>query len=116
MGFGFIKEIEAWISIWVNRLLSRGGGLVLVRLVLESILVPLLLLSSDNRSSEGTPLVKWTSIAKSNLLGGWGLENVDLFSQSPAAKCLRPLLNNRSLWGRAMRDKYYAGNSIIDWI
>jgi hypothetical protein len=32
-----IKKVEAKISIWVNRLLSRGGRLVLLKSVLESI-------------------------------------------------------------------------------
>jgi hypothetical protein len=34
-----MRKVEARIAIWVNRILSRGGRLVLIKEVLEGILI-----------------------------------------------------------------------------
>jgi hypothetical protein len=94
-----IRKVEARIAIWVNRLLSRGGRLVLIKEVLEGILVywnsiaaiPKGILDHIRRirffflwvgqnSPGGTHLASWNSIALPKEMGGWGLKNIRLFS------------------------------------
>lgn len=66
------KKVDARITIWVNRLLSRGGRLVLFKSMLESILVywasivvvPKGILTKIRIAGlEVFPLVKWSRVA-----------------------------------------------------
>jgi hypothetical protein len=94
-----IRKVEARIAIWVNRLLSRGGRLVLIKAFLESIpiywnsiaTIPKGILDHIRRisfhflwaghnSPGGTHLTSWNSITLPKDLGGWGLKNIHLFS------------------------------------
>jgi hypothetical protein len=68
-----------------------------------------------NHNSNGIPLVKWLTIVMPKNLGGWGLKNIYLFSQSLAARSLWRLTHNFSLWGRVMRSKYLVGKSMEEW-
>ena len=94
------KKIEGRIGCWTYKFLSRGGRMVLLKPVLQSILVywatiayiPKGILQklrkklfsflwSANRHSEGVPLAKWQMLACPKDLGGWGIKNPFLFCQ-----------------------------------
>jgi hypothetical protein len=120
-----IKKIEDRINCWCHRWLSRGGRLVLVKSVLESILVYWLSIAHipksiierihrkcssflwiGSKEKDGIPLVKWSRIATLKEFGGWGLKKLHIFEQALAAKSLWRLLFNKGLWGKVMRAKY----------
>ena len=105
--------------------LSRGGRLVLLKVVLQSITVywasiayiPKAILTKKrkmcflflwtlSKKNEGTPLTKWKTIALPKELGGWGIKNPMLFCRALAAKSLwRIFQNTNTLWGRVMCSK-----------
>jgi hypothetical protein len=91
-------NIEARITCWCHRLLSRRGRLVLVKSVLESVLVYWFSISHipkgildkmrrkcfrsvwmGKRKAEGIPIVKWIGTTKPKEAGGWGLRNIYSF-------------------------------------
>jgi hypothetical protein len=93
-----INKMEDRITCWCNRWIYRGGRLVLVKSVLESILVywssiahvPKGILDrmrkccysflwTGRRAQEGIPLVKWERIARLKALGGWGIKKLYVF-------------------------------------
>ena len=130
------KKIEGRIGCWTYKFLSRGGRLVLLKAVLQSILVYwariayilkgilqklrkklFSFLWSANRHSEGAPLAKWQMLACPKYLGGWGIKNPFLFCQSLVAKTLWRLIKNpKTLWGRVLTSKYFPNGSITEWI
>ena len=96
IGYGFIKRARG--SAWENRFLSRGGRVVLIKVVLQNIAVywdsivyiPKGILTkikkkcfsflwTASKQSEGIPLEKWTNIALPKELGGSGVKNRELF-------------------------------------
>lgn len=130
-----IKKVEARVSIWVNRMLSRGGRLVLLKSILESIpifwtslvvapkgiltkicKISFQFLWSGPCVSGGIPLVKWSHVALPKELGGWGLKNIYTFAQALADKSLWRFIQNNSLWGRVLKSKYLPRQSIVEWI
>ena len=108
-----IQKIEGRIQCWTYKFLSRGGRLVLLKAVLQSILVywatityiPKGILQklrkkffsflwSANRHSEGIPLARWKLLACPKHLGWWGIKKPFLFCQSLAIKTLWHLIKN----------------------
>jgi mannosylglycoprotein endo-beta-mannosidase len=124
-----IKKAKARISLWMNRLLSRGGILVLIKLVLESLPVywtsimaiprgvmdKIRRLSFKYLWSKGVHLVKWAAIAAPKEMGGWGLKNLHLFSRALAGKILWHLTQRNSLWEHVTCSKYMSYLSIVNW-
>ena len=126
------KKIEGRIGCWTYKFLSRGGRLVLLKAVLQSIpiywatiaYIPKGILQklrkkffsfiwSSNRHFERISLAKWQVLASPKDLGGWGIKNPFLFCQSLAAKTLWRLIKNRdSLWGKVLISKYCPNGSI----
>jgi hypothetical protein len=92
-----VKKVEMQVSFWVNKLLSRGGRLVLLKSVLEIIivywtliivvpkgifsktkkLIPLYLWLGSHGTS-GIPLVNWKQVATPKRLRRWGMPNLFL--------------------------------------
>ena len=130
------KKIENRIGCWNFKFLSRGGRLVLLKAILQSIpvywdtiaYIPKGILQklrkklfsfpwSAKRHAEGIPLAKWQFISSPKELGGWGIKNLFLFCQSLAAKALWRLIKNPdSLWGKLLSSKYFPNESIHEWI
>ena len=126
------KKIEGRIAMWTNCFLSRGGRLVLLKAVLQSIPVYWASISyipngilakirkkcfsflwTTSTKIEGIPLVKWTKLVLPKSKGGWGIKNLDLFYKALAAKSLWRLVENpNTLWGRTLREKYCPNASI----
>jgi hypothetical protein len=90
-----IRKVEARISSWVNRMLSRGGCLVLLKSIVESIpvywnsivTIPKGILDKIRRlsfrylwaghnSHGGFNLAMLSSIVVPKNLGGWGLKYI----------------------------------------
>jgi hypothetical protein len=105
-----IRKVEAHLAIWVNRLLSRGGRLVLIKAVLEGIPVywnsivevPKGVLDHIRRLSfrflwkgqnahGGPPLVKWNSIGAKRT-GGLGVKKLKTLRASLSRQ--KPLAPN----------------------
>lgn len=102
-----MKKIESKIEHWNRRWLSLGGRYVLLSFVLQSIPVYWLSLYkvtkcmlnsfrklcfkslwSTSRDSGAIPLVKWSNLAVSKKLGGWGFKNLHMFGQPLATEQL----------------------------
>jgi hypothetical protein len=62
------------------------------------------------------PWVKWEVLAVPKILGGWGLNNIHLFSKALAAKFSRRLISIESLWKKLVYHKYIFPDSIEEWI
>jgi hypothetical protein len=126
--------IESVIFIWFNRLLSRRGRLVLLKLMLESI--PMYW-SSIVVIPQGIPSIihkvnfqycwlgKWnvgciplsrclSSYAPKGL-GGWGQNTIIIFTQALVEHSLWVLVHNNSLWAWVLCSKYLPNYSIIEW-
>ena len=119
------KKVEARISAWTNIFLSRGGRLVLLKVVLQSILVywesisyiPKGILTKirkkcfsfprkANRQTKGIPLMKWSALTLPKELGGRGIKNHALFCKALAAKSLWRLAQSPyTMWGRVTSSK-----------
>ena len=130
------RKIEGRIGCWTYKFLSRGGRLVLLKAILQSILVYwatiayiskgilqklrkkfVSFLWSTNRHSKGIPLARWQFLASTKYLGGWGIKNPFLFCQSLEAKNLWLLIKNLdSIWGKVLSSKYFLNGSIQEWI
>ena len=130
------KKIESRIGCWNFKFLSRGGRLVLLKAVLQSIPVYWAIIAyipnsilhkprkkffsflwTAKRNTEGIPLAKWQLLASPKELGGWGIKNPFLLCQSLAAKTLWRLIKNPySLWGKVLSSKYFPNGFIYDWI
>jgi hypothetical protein len=130
-----IKKIEKRIGSWSFRWLSLGGRVVLAKAVLQSILVYWLSLVKipstslhrikqlitnfiwrGSRKSNGFHLASWKKIALPKDCGGWGLQNLEWFSQALAAKsCWRGLFGG-GLWSIVLRKKYLKGIDVPSWI
>ena len=111
----------------MNRLLSRGGRLVLIKLVLESLPVywnsimaiprgvmdKIRRLSFKYLWSKGVHLVKWVAIAAPKEMGGWGLKDLNLFGKTLAVNSLWNFFSKESLWKHILLQKYIAPDSSI---
>jgi hypothetical protein len=130
-----IKKIEDKINRWCHRWMSRGGRMVLVKSVLESIHVYWLSIAhipktiierihrkcsnflwTCSKEKEGIPIFKWSRISTLKEFGGWGLKKLHIFGQALAAKSLWRLLFNKGLWGKVMREKYLEDRDLEEYI
>jgi hypothetical protein len=112
-----IRKVESRISIWVFRMLSRKGWLILLKSIFESIpmywnsivVVPKGVLEKIRRlrcrylwASHNLPrgihLVKWPSIAVPKDLGGWGLIDIRPFARVLVGRNLWCLTQGNSIW------------------
>jgi hypothetical protein len=115
-------------------MLSRGGRLVLVKSVLESIMVywnsivviPKGVLDKIQRVCSrflwfghkeigGFHLASWRSIADPKEARGWGLKDVRSFSKALAGRNLWRMTQGSSLWTQIMNSKYFPSLSVVDW-
>jgi len=62
------------------------------------------------------PWVKWETIAIPKSLGGWGLENMFIFSKSLIAKLRWKIISSENLWTEVVNHKYTRLVSLDDWI
>jgi len=60
--------------------------------------------------------VKWKRITQPKEIRGWGVKNVLFLTKILAAKILWILIHNKSLWGEFISKKYFASQSLEDWI
>jgi len=130
-----LEKLEAHLSLWSHKWLSRAGRLVLVKSVLEAIPVYWMSLSwipkeilektrkicfkflwSGKSDFFVHPWVRWERIVVPKALGGWGLKNIFLFSKALAAKCGWRLLKSDSLWKQVVTQKYIRPRSLEEWI
>jgi hypothetical protein len=96
-----IEKFMAQINHWGNNLLSLGGRLVLLKAVMETqpvywlvlVHIPISFLNtirkicfsflwSGVKNKKKFHLCTWISIARPKSFGGWGLQNIFLFSRS----------------------------------
>jgi hypothetical protein len=129
-----IRKVETRILVWVNCLLSRGGHLVLLKSILESILVywnsiatiPKGVLDKIRRLCfrflwvgqkfpGGIHLASWKALSLPKELGGWGLKYIRLFTKSLAGHNMWHLSMGNSLWIRVMNSKYFPNLFVTDW-
>lgn len=110
-----IRKVEARISSWVNKTLSRGSHLVLLKSVLESIPVywnsivaipkgimdkmriSYRYLWAGHKSLGSFLLASWSSIVVPKNLGGWGLKDICPFARALASQNLWRLSQGNSL-------------------
>eukprot|EP00253_Pinus_taeda_P034952 PITA_34952 len=130
-----IAKIEARISHWSYRWLSRAGRLTLLKSVLLAIPVywaaltwiPKGILEKIRRlccrflwagSNEKSvlPWVAWDKIARPKEWGGWGIKRLPEFSLSLAAKSGWRLISMENLWTRVIKRKYIDPTPLEDWI
>eukprot|EP00253_Pinus_taeda_P034625 PITA_34625 len=130
-----VAKIEARISHWSFRWLSRAGRLTLLKSVLLAIPVywvalswiPKGILEKIRRlccrflwagSSEKSvlPWVAWEKIARPKDWGGWGIKCLPEFSLSLAAKSGWRLITAENLWTRVIKRKYIDPMPVEDWI
>jgi hypothetical protein len=129
----FPRKIQARVSTWAFYFLSKGGHMVLINSVLDSIHVYwasiakipkgiftkirkicFQFLWSGKKDATGIPLVKWTHIAMPKLLGGWGVKYILWFSKALTSKSLWRLIHNSMLWSRVMASKYSPRRSVVE--
>jgi hypothetical protein len=56
------------------------------------------------------------SLAKPKSHGGWGFQNIFLFSKSLAANTLWRVLMGIGIWHDVIKDKYLSSHMIINWL
>jgi len=129
-----IKRFESCIKHWTNRLLSLGGRLVLIRVVLTSLPVywcalfpiPSSILDKlrklifnflwgSSAVKKKFHLVDWQLLARPISLGGWGIKHLPLFCISLRMKNFWFALNNSGIWNQLIRTKYMKNMSIQSW-
>eukprot|EP00253_Pinus_taeda_P023068 PITA_23068 len=130
-----IAKIEAKISHWSFRWLSRAGRLTLIKSVLLAILVYWAALTwvpkgvmekirriccrflwAGKNESSVLPWVAWDKVARPKDWGGWGIKILPEFSLSLAAKSGWRLITMDNLWTRVVKRKYIDPIPMEDWI
>eukprot|EP00253_Pinus_taeda_P033452 PITA_33452 len=130
-----IAKLEAKISHWSYKWLSRAGRVTLIKYVLLAILVywaaltwvPKGMLEKIRRiccrflwvgSKESSilPWVAWDKLARPKEWGGWGIKRLLEFSLSLAAKSGWRLISLENLWTRVVKRKYIDPVSLENWI
>ena len=133
--FWLVDKFEKRISHWTNRMLSLGGRLVLIRLVLTSIpvywfsLFPIpasiidrlrklifsfLWGSSTNKSK--FHLMNWKELARPISQGGWGIKHLPSFSLALRLKSFWLVLNNSGIWNKLISVKYLKNRPVHIWL
>eukprot|EP00253_Pinus_taeda_P010347 PITA_10347 len=130
-----IAKIEARISHWSFRWLSRAGRLTLLKSVLLAIPVYWVALTwilkgilekirrlccrflwAGSSEKSVLPWVAWEKIARPQAWGGWGIKCLPEFSLSLAAKSGWRLITAENLWTRVIKRKYIDPMPLEDWI
>jgi ribonuclease HI len=130
-----IDKFERRILLWCNKLLSLGGRLILIKVVLESLpvywmalahipvtvlrslrqLIFSFLWSGSNKSS-GYHLCNWEVLSKPKLMGGWGLRNLPFFYRALSANTLWRILMKPGFWNKVIKAKYFPHLPVHLWI
>eukprot|EP00253_Pinus_taeda_P014791 PITA_14791 len=130
-----IAKLEARISHWSFRWLSRAGRVTLIKSVLLAISVYWAALTwipkgimekirrlcyrflwAGSNDNSALPWVAWDKIARPKEWGGWGLKRLPEFSLSLAAKSGWRLITLENLWTRVIKRKYIDPVPLEDWI
>eukprot|EP00253_Pinus_taeda_P017324 PITA_17324 len=130
-----IAKIEARISHWSFRWLSRAGRLTLLKSILMAIPVYWAALTwipkgimekirrlccrflwSGSNEKSVLPWVAWDKIARPKDWGRWGIKRLPEFSLSLAAKSGWRLITMVNLWTWVIRRKYIDPTPLEDWI
>eukprot|EP00253_Pinus_taeda_P010170 PITA_10170 len=94
-----------WASLtWVPRVLSKIDKLCSR------------FLWAGSKTEKVTPWIAWDKVARPKEWGGWGIKNLQCFSQSLAGKLAWRLISFDNLWTSVTKRKYIAPLSTIDWI
>eukprot|EP00253_Pinus_taeda_P023807 PITA_23807 len=128
-------KIEARISHWSYKWLSRAGRLTLIKSVLLAIPVYWAALTwvpkgtlekirricsrflwAGSKESVVLPWVAWEKVARPKDWGGWGIKSLPEFSLSLAAKSGWRLIKLENLWTRVIKRKYIDLVPLEDWI
>eukprot|EP00253_Pinus_taeda_P019452 PITA_19452 len=128
-----LAKIESKLKHWSFRWLSRAGRLVLIKSVLMAVpvfwasltWVPKGVLSqidkvcsrflwAGSKSEKVTPWIAWDKVARPKEWGGWGIKNLQCFSQSLAAKLAWRLISFDNLWTTVTKRKYIDPLSTTD--
>eukprot|EP00253_Pinus_taeda_P031398 PITA_31398 len=130
-----IANIEARISHWSFKWLSKVGRLTLIKSVLLSIPVYWAALTwvpkgvlekirricsrflwAGTKENSTLPWVAWEKVARPKDWGGWGIKSLPDFRFSLAAKSGWRLIKTENLWTRAVKRKYIDPTPLEDWI
>ena len=130
-----ISNFERRIQHWTFRLLSLGGRLVLIKVVLPSLpvywmaLIPIpssvldklryLIISflwGSSVEQKKFHLVDWQTLSKPISLGGWGIKHMGLFSLSIRLKSFWMALTGTGIWHQLLSVKYLKGLSVASWL
>lgn len=130
-----VAKIEAKITHWSYKWLSRAGRLTLVKSVLQAMSVfwaaltwvPKGILNkiskicsrflwSGTKEDSVLPWVAWEKVARPKKWGGWGIKNLYDFSLSLAAKSGWNFINSENLWTRVLKRKYVDPVPLEEWI
>eukprot|EP00253_Pinus_taeda_P004333 PITA_04333 len=130
-----IAKLEARISHWSFKWLSRAGRVTLLKSVLLAIPVYWAALTwipkgimekirmlccrflwAGSNENSVLPWVAWDKIARPKEWGGWGIKRLPDFSLSLAAKSGWRLISMENLWTRVIKRKYIDPTPLEDWI
>eukprot|EP00253_Pinus_taeda_P001568 PITA_01568 len=130
-----IAKIEAKISHWSFKWLSRAGRLTLIKSVLLAIPVYWAALTwvpkgvlekirricsrflwAGSKESSVLPWVAWEKVARPKEWGGWGIKSLPEFRLSLAAKSGWRLIKMENLWTRTVKRKYIDPTPLEAWI
>ena len=130
-----MAKIEGKIGHWSYKWLSRAGRLTLVNSVLQAMPVFWATLTwipkgtlhkikricsrflwSGAKEDSVLPWVSWDKIARPKEWGGWGIKNLNDFSNSLAAKSGWRLISSENLWTRVVKRKYIDPMPLENWI
>lgn len=123
------------LNIWSTKWLSRGGRLILVKVVLQQITVYwayLYILPNKNlrkikkimanfiwgggRDKRAIHLVKWDCLTIPIESGGWGILDMEVFGNSLIIKSLWRCLQGKGKWHEIINQKYLAGVSVEEMV
>eukprot|EP00253_Pinus_taeda_P035974 PITA_35974 len=130
-----VAKIEARISHWSYKWLSRAGRLTLIKSVLlampvywaaltwvpKGILDKIRricsrFLSAGSKEDSVLPWVAWEKVAIPKEWGGWGIKNLTDFNISLAAKSGWRIIKMENLWTRVVKRKYIDPVPLKEWI
>ena len=130
-----IELFEKNIQNWTYRLLSLGGRVVLIKVVLTGLAVywyalarcPKSILNALHKlifsflwgSFEGhqlSHLVNWETLSLPIEFGGWDIKNLEWFGISLRLKSMWQLLIGTGIWSRIITHKYLKNRPLEDWI
>eukprot|EP00253_Pinus_taeda_P029762 PITA_29762 len=120
-----VAKIEAIISHWSYKWLSRAGRLTLIKSVLLAIPVYWVALTwvpkgilekvrricsrflwAGSKEDSMLPWIAWEKVARPKEWGGWGIKDIKAFGSSLAAKSRWRIINKENLWTKVVKQKY----------